>query len=252
MAYQLDCPSCGKSVTGSAELVGRMVACPHCSKHFSLPEEGVPPLPPVKTETAVEAAQIRFTFACQRCSSILEASSRMSGQPGRCPSCGAVFIVPAVDHNTGLASGPALVADDGQLPTPVHAYAAAGDKAPKILRISDELSVIVCPRCNTHMPVDANVCTSCGIPFTIEGASSIMKSDHGGNGLATAAVILGIASVFMFKFAIFGAVAIGLGIGGLQRARKMGKPHPGRVAAWVGIFCGGASSAIFLAWQLLP
>lgn len=252
MTFQLDCPFCGKPVTAPAELVGRMAACPYCSKHFSIPKQGARPVPVISPNTFIDFRAIRFTFSCQRCSSILEATSPSCGHPGRCPTCGAVFIVPAVDRNTGLPTGPAVVADDGQLPTPVHAYAAAGDKAPKIRRLADERLVIVCPRCEAHMSVDANICSACGIPFTIEGAAIVTKADPNRNGLASAALVLGVASAFLFKLVIFGPLAIGLGIGGLWRAKKQGKPYPGRATAWIAILCGGASLAILLAWQLLP
>src|SRR5206468_63102 len=135
------------------------------------------------------AAPQRFTFTCQRCQSILEGNSLISGQTGRCPTCGATFTVPHVDRTTGLPTGPAQVADDGQNPTPVHAYANAGEKAPMIRRLPGGDMVIVCPRCSANMPVEANLCSACGVPFTIEGATSIARHAGSGNSLATTALV---------------------------------------------------------------
>jgi NADH dehydrogenase FAD-containing subunit len=38
-------------------------------------------------------------------------------------------VIPPVNERTGVAAGLAQVTDDGQLPTPMHAYATAGEKA---------------------------------------------------------------------------------------------------------------------------
>src|SRR5947209_11398302 len=39
---------------------------------------------------------------------------------------------------------------------PVHAYAAAGERAPRILRRNDGTQNIQCPRCNSVSPITAN------------------------------------------------------------------------------------------------
>lgn len=253
MAFQLDCPKCSRPVTATGELTGRTVACPHCALHFVIPAPGQPPLVLGRPDAPRHRESLRFTFSCQRCNSILEGSSDLCGDLGRCPTCGAVFNVPQVDRQTGLPTGPAVVADDGQLPTPVHAYAAAGDKAPQIRRADDGELSIVCPRCSTQMPVDANLCTNCGIPFTIEGAAEITGTAPSGNGLAIAALCVGIASVPLFMLAVvLGPVAIGLGVAGLRRARRLGSTGQGRSMAVAGIICGLVSLAIFSARVLLP
>jgi hypothetical protein len=74
-----------------------------------------------------------------------------------------------MDSRTGLATRHADPGDDGQNPTPVHAYAAAGEKAPRIIRLEDDTAAIECPRCNQQSPVRSNSCPSCGLPFTMEG-----------------------------------------------------------------------------------
>ncbi len=252
MSFQLDCPACRKAITATDDLLGRPVACPHCSTHFRIPARGARPLVRSSSARSDYVAPIRFTFTCQRCGSILEGASDVCGERGRCPTCGAVFVVPSVDRKTGLPTGPAEVADDGEFPTPVHAYAAAGDKAPQIRRLDSGEQIIICPRCAARMPIDAHLCTTCGIPFTIEGAAAISKSAPGGNGMATAALVAGIVSLPLFIFGVvLGPAAIGLGVAGLRRAGEGERNGAGRKRAIAGIICGGVSLGIFLVTVLL-
>ena len=80
------------------------------------------PRPPVPSD-------IRFNFSCPLCGSVLEAVASHAETPGRCPTCAAVFNIPQVDMRTGLATRAAAGESELQDPTPVHAYAAAGEKA---------------------------------------------------------------------------------------------------------------------------
>jgi len=247
MAFTLDCPCCHKAVTVSEELGGNIMACPYCAGHFRLAAKGTGPIP-VATATQRPTAvpsMARFTFSCQRCGSVLESRRDLCGEAGGCPTCGAVFTVPQVDAKTGQAAGPAVVADDGQLPTPMHAYATAGAKAPEIRRLESGDQVIICPRCRRQMPVDAETCSACGIPFTIEGASSIAQAGPESNGYATAAMTVGILAVLSPCLPILGPVAIGLGIAGLRRAEKIKTANSGRKLAIAGIICGVVSLGLF-------
>lgn len=243
MSFVLHCPSCREAVSATRDLVGRVMACPHCASHFTIPREGAEAVAVVTPayNYPPPGAAIRFTFTCQRCGSILEARGDMGGRHGRCPTCGAVFVIPRVDPNTGLATGPAVVAEDGQLPTPMHAYATAGSKAPAIKRLTSGEQVIVCPRCGREMPVDADTCRSCGIPFTMEGASTIALVGSGMNGLATTALTLGILAALLGCLPGFGVVAIGVGLGGLRRAERLGPGRPGWGMSLAGILLGVAS-----------
>ncbi len=242
MCPVLDCPSCHQKVTLPEELVGQTVACPHCTGHFSAPPDGAKPVP-LATPRAATAfgLGIRFTFSCQRCGSVLESRTELCDQPGRCPTCGAVFTVPKVDAQTGLATGPAVVEDDGQLPTPLHAYAMAGSRSPKIRRLDSGSQVIICPRCRGEMPVDADTCTACGIPFTMDGAASVSRAGGPGNGLATAALTVGILAILSSCLPILAPIAIGLGIAGLRRAGQTQTAGSGRGMAIAGIICGLAA-----------
>jgi len=222
-------------------LVDAKLACPHCGAAIGAADA---PLPGVSPIPAVGPAQMRFTFGCQRCGSVLEAFSDLCGRSGRCPTCGAVFTVPSVDARTGLAIGPASVADDGSLPTPVHAYATAGAKAPQIKRLASGEQVIVCPRCAREMPIDADSCKTCGIPFTIEGAEAIRRETPTSNTWATASLTVGVLSLPGACIPGAGLVAVGLGLQALAVSRRMGRHEGGRGMAWTGIVCGGISTVI--------
>lgn len=251
MTFVVDCPSCRRAVTVADDGVGRVMACPHCSGCFSASADGAAAVPVAAAagRSASASAGTRFTFACQRCSSVLEGRSELSGQSGVCPTCGAVFVVPGLDAQTGLAYGPATVADDGQLPTPMHAYATAGGKGPVIRRTEAGDQVIVCPRCRAEMPVESETCSACGVPFTMEGAATMGWAESRGSGLATAALTVGILSILTFCAPILGVVALGLGIAALRRAGD--SKAPSRKLAIAGIICGLVSIGLFIVLQFL-
>ena len=255
MAMEFPCPGCAKTISAAPELVGRTVACPFCAMHFVIPAPGVAPRPTARVAPSlwsVPRTVVRFTFSCQRCHSILEGNSQISGQTGRCPTCGATFVVPMVDRQTGLPQGPAVVEDDGLNPMPVHAYANAGDRAPRIERLASGDPVIVCPRCSAKMSIEANLCTSCGIPFTIEGATTITRTASGSNSAATAALVLGILSIPTFMCApLVGTAALVLGAVGYNHSRKEGLVQTGRNAALAGLILGLISIGIFILVNVL-
>jgi hypothetical protein len=248
MACVLSCPLCGKAVTIAEEHIGVVVACPHCARHFTLPSKDASALPVAMTSVApgAVAAVLRFTFTCGRCESVLEARPELCGQPGRCPTCGALFVVPNVDPQTGQAVGPAIVAEDGQLPTPLHAYATAGDRAPTIRRLDTGAQIIICPRCRGEMPIDADVCSGCGIPFTMEGAASIAQPPQETDNLARAAMTVGIIGVLSaWCQPVIGLAALGLGIAALAKSRQRKYAKSGEKMAWAGIITGAVAAGIF-------
>jgi len=168
-------------------------------------------------ETAVPRAMPAgrvFHFRCLRCGSVLEGRSRQCGRRGKCPTCGAVFTVPEIDPRTGLAMSHADPGDDGENPTPLHAYAAAGAKAPRIVRKEDDSLAIECPRCNRQSAISASNCQSCGLPFTLEGASrAVTTAVHSVEG--TAALVVGLVSLPLVCVGVGwlpGLVAIALGL----------------------------------------
>ncbi len=160
----------------------------------------------------------KFSFRCLRCSSILEASASQCGSTARCPSCDALFTVPPVDPDTGGAARDADPGEDGELPAPVHAYAAAGANAPRIIRHDDDRLEIECPRCSNRSPVIADNCVRCGLPFTMEGATGRASSDSSSGTVALALGIIALVCGFCPIVGIIpGIAAIILGARGLNR-----------------------------------
>lgn len=179
------CPHCRAELTIAIEDLGRTLECPSCHQPF---ESSLPP--PV----TVRPSRV-FQFKCLRCFSVLQAVAEQSGKGGKCPSCGATFTVPQFDPRTGLARTDADPGDDGENPTPVHAYAAAGDMAPRIHRKPDDSLVIECPRCRKEASIRANNCEQCGLPFTLEGMTSSVATVESGGG--TIVLILGITGLVL-------------------------------------------------------
>jgi hypothetical protein len=248
MAFEFPCPLCSKPVASEPDLAGRLVRCGHCGGEFVAPAtvDGAHPRETRAAPLESMPTTQRFTFLCRRCGCVLEAHRGLTGHTGRCPTCGVVFVVPGFDQRTGLTTGPALIADELESPTPIHAYAAAGSRAPRIQRLADGSQMIVCPRCRGHSHVDADVCQSCGMPFTIEGAASVAARMEQPLALGTAAFVLGILSLLTVCFPLLGLVAIALGLWTLWRSRLSIGTGSTRALAALGIVMGIASLAVFL------
>ncbi len=153
----------------------------------------------------------RYGFNCGYCSSRLEATDAMAAQDGQCPTCGNSITIPIQDRY-GRLIDPKTRQIIKQDPHPVHAYAAAGDRAPAILRQGDGKQIIRCPKCSAASPITANNCKACGMPFTMEGTT--LEATGSSNGFAVAGLVLGIIGVpggCMFIFPvlalIFGGIA---------------------------------------------
>lgn len=236
MSDAFPCPHCEMIIEGADDLGSSLTSCPHCHGPLST---SIAPAPEIRPTSSAQPpnSPTRFTFTCQRCASILEATSVHSNHVGRCPTCGATFIVPIIDPRTAVPLNRATVADDGQLPTPMHAYAAAGGRAPKIERAPDGSQSIVCPRCAGRSPVEANLCSNCGTPFTMEGASEIAQAASGVPRLASASLVIALLACLPL-----GPLAIILGILALQNEPPPGSPRSGHAVAWSGIVIGALAS----------
>ena len=75
-------------------------------------------------------ASRRYGFNCGYCSSRLEATGAMAAQEGQCPTCGNQITIPILDRY-GRLIDPKTRQIIKQDPHPVHAYAAAGERAPR-------------------------------------------------------------------------------------------------------------------------
>ncbi|MFO0973132.1 MAG: hypothetical protein U1A27_06820 [Phycisphaerae bacterium] len=178
--------------------------------------------------------ETRFSFLCRRCGTTLEGRTEQVGRSGRCPTCGATFTVPPRDTRTGQGSPAAARRDEA--PVPMHAYAAAGENAPQIVRRPDGSQAIQCVRCRAQSPIDAEVCTRCGTPFTLEGAERVAEEIGGIDPSSSAALVWGILAVPCLG--LTGPLAIWFGFKALRRPALAYEPRGPRTRAIIGLLLG--------------
>lgn len=174
-----------------------------------------------------------FRFPCGACGSLLEATPDVVGQPGTCPTCAMQFVIPAPDDAL-----PRLPGRDVADTRPVlHAYAANGRAAPRIVHDADALR-IECPRCGARCEIDANDCEACGAPFTIQSVATAPRYDGRWAGLIS--VVLGVFSVPLSSWWLPGLGAVVTGIAALLMVSDRGT----RWMALGGIALGSVSCAM--------
>jgi DNA-directed RNA polymerase subunit RPC12/RpoP len=178
----------------------------------------------------------RYGFNCGYCSSRLEATEAMAAQDGQCPTCGNSITIPIQDRY-GRLIDPKTRQIIKQDPHPVHAYAAAGDRAPAILRQGDGKQIIRCPRCSAASPITANNCKACGMPFTMEGTT--LEASGSSNGFAVAALVLGIIGLPAGCVFVPAVLAIVFGAIAYSQISKTGGEGGGRGMAIAGMILGG-------------
>jgi DNA-directed RNA polymerase subunit RPC12/RpoP len=209
------------------------------------PSGGVPrPTTSFRRTGAGAAGGRRYGFNCAYCSSRLEATESMAAQEGQCPTCGNNITIPILDRY-GRLIDPVTKQIIKQDPHPVHAYAAAGERAPTILRQKDGKQTIQCPRCKAISPITANNCKLCGMPFTMEGTT--LEAAGTSNGFCVASLVLGIISLPAGCMLITPVLGIVFGIIGLNQTAKSGESG-GRGMAIAGIICSviGLGIVLFL------
>lgn len=192
-------------------------------------------------DTTGSALGRSFQFGCLRCGSILEAKTGQAGSSGRCPSCAAVFNIPLVDNETGLPLADADPGEDGELPAPVHAYAAAGTKAPRLVRRPDDSLHVECPRCGRQSEVSEDCCPGCGLPFTMEGMGT--SAPTAGRSQGTGCMLLGITAIVLGLIPGIGILPglVAIAVGASARSRSST-----RAAGTIGIALGVAACAVSL------
>jgi DNA-directed RNA polymerase subunit RPC12/RpoP len=197
----------------------------------------VPPRPPFGPPGAWGApagrpSGKRYGFNCGYCSSRLEATEAMAAQEGQCPTCGNNITIPILDRY-GRLIDPKTRQIIKQDPHPVHAYAAAGERAPQILRGPDGKQAIRCPRCGGGSPITANNCKGCGMPFTMEGTT--LEAAGSSNGFCVASLVLGIIGLIPCTFCIPSVLALIFGIIGFNQVGKSGGQGGGKGMAIAGM-----------------
>jgi hypothetical protein len=254
------CKVCRTSLSADESQAGQFVRCPTCLSTLQVPAAErqlvgagagqtnrpqttftpPPAVPQSRLNTPLGgmprmSGGKRFGFNCGYCSSRLEATESMSAQDGQCPTCGNSITIPILDRYGRLIdpkSGLIIKQD----PHPVHAYAAAGERAPRILRSPDGAQSIQCPRCPALSPITANNCKSCGMPFTMEGTT--LEASGTSNGFCVASLVLGIIGLPAACAVIPPVLAVVFGIIGYMQTTKDGMEGSGKGMAIAGIICG--------------
>jgi predicted RNA-binding Zn-ribbon protein involved in translation (DUF1610 family) len=205
-------------------------------------QQATPLQPPTPLQTAPRIAGRRYGFLCSYCSSRLEATDSMAAQSGTCPTCGNTIIIPILD-NRGRLIDPTTNEIIKQNPHPVHAYAAAGHRAPQIIPASDgNERVILCPRCQRQNAMSSNNCSGCGLPFTMDGTAG--ESIAGSNTWAVASLVLGIVGIPTFCLVVPALLAIVFGVLALRGSNQPASAQAGRGMAIAGIVLGVISVVI--------
>ncbi len=250
------CHVCQTPLSADESQAAKLVRCPTCMTTLRVPGEGhggagqsgkaQPPAGPMPAPAGAHTPSPgrpfgpssggkRYGFNCGYCSSRLEATDAMGGQEGQCPTCGNNITIPILDRY-GRLIDPKTRQIIKQDPHPVHAYAAAGDRAPKLIHRPDGAASIQCPRCSAISPVSANNCAACGMPFTMEGTT--VETAGTSNGFCVASLVLGIIGLPAFCTIITPLLAIVFGILGLNQVGKGTAQGGGRGMAIAGIICG--------------
>ena len=223
------CNVCHTSLSADESQSGLLVRCPTCLSTLRVPAAQAQP------QASAVGIGRRFGFNCPYCSSRLEATEAQCAQEGQCPTCGNAITIPILDRYGRLIdpkSGQIIKPD----PHPVHAYAAAGERAPTIVRANDGKQAIQCPRCRAVSPISANNCKSCGMPFTMEGTT--LEASGTSNGFCVASLVLGIIGLPASCAVIPPVLAVILGIVGLSQVQRSGVEGGGKGMAWAGIILG--------------
>lgn len=256
------CHVCQTPLSAEDQQAGQLVRCPTCSTTLRVPVSSpqmqavgagvggaggsyAPPRPQAGfgQMSGFRTGGRRYGFNCGYCSSRLEATEAMGAQEGQCPTCGNNITIPILDRY-GRLIDPKTRQIIKQDPHPVHAYAAAGERAPKILRQKDQKQIIVCPRCNGASPITANNCKACGMPFTMEGTT--LEAAGSSNGFCVASLVLGIIGLPAFCTIITPVLAVIFGLIGYNQVSKAGAEGGGRGMAIAGIICGVIGCGMFV------
>jgi DNA-directed RNA polymerase subunit RPC12/RpoP len=250
------CNACQTPLCAEEHQAGQLVRCPTCSTTLRVPA-GEPQAAAAAVAATVPRSRMysgamvgmraggkRYGFNCGYCSSRLEATEAMAAQEGQCPTCGNQITIPILDRY-GRLIDPKTRQIIKQAPHPVHAYAAAGDRAPRILRQADGRQVIRCTRCGAQSPITANNCKACGMPFTMEGTT--VEASGTSNGFCVASLVLGIIGIPAACIVVPSLLAIIFGAIGLAQISRNTGEGGGKGMAIAGIICGGIGLLLGLA-----
>ena len=245
--FNVLCRRCDRVLIVRESWCDREVQCPHCYSLMRVPEPA-PDDRPIRAESPFLLPRKVFNFACPKCECVLEAHSGMSAHKGTCPTCGVRFLIPLMDEHGRPDKATLLEADEGELPAPVHAYAASGHQAPQIVEMDDGSPAIKCPRCNAYNDIDADTCAACAAPFTMVAAPTMSRVNQ--ERWASASVTFSVIGILAFPLVLPAAIATFLG------GRAVLSPRAGRlsITGLVGLLLGliglGGGGAFWF-WKLV-
>jgi hypothetical protein len=262
---RFECQVCRSALSADESQVGALVRCPLCKATLRVPRPqavgagagssssyDMPPAPPLQRSAAIPSHLMgggragpgkRYGFNCVYCSSRLEATESMAAQEGQCPTCGNNITFEMIFGWGGFCAAitPHL---SPVAPHAGPAPAAAGARAPRIIRRSDGAQTIECPRCQSMSPITANNCKSCGMPFTMEGTT--LEAAGTSNGFCVASLVLGIIGLPTSCLVIPSLLAIVFGIIGYNQVAESGTESPGKGMAIAGVICGAIGAVLAL------
>jgi DNA-directed RNA polymerase subunit RPC12/RpoP len=265
------CHICRTSLTAEDSQAGQLVRCPTCLTTLRVPAgQAAPQPPPLEGVAAAQprggglppggyappqffagnmaSGGRRYGFNCAYCSSRLEANEAMAAQEGQCPTCGNNITIPILDRYGRLIDPRTrqIIKPD---PHPVHAYAAAGERAPAILRDDAGKQLIRCPRgtCGALSPISANNCKVCGMPFTMEGTT--VEAAGTSNGFCVASMVLGIIGLLTFCVVVPSLLAVVFGLIGINQVNQNESQRSGKGMGFAGIILGIIGMAIFVRYM---
>jgi hypothetical protein len=258
------CQVCQTALSASEAQVGTLVRCPMCKATLKVPAPqpvhaaqpvgaGAASGPALPKRVTIRSDLLqnkgsgkRYGFNCVYCSSRLEAHEGMAAQEGQCPTCGNTIVIPILDRY-GRLIDPITREIIKQDPHPVHAYAAAGERAPNIIRLNDGGQAIECPRCRAVSPINVNNCRNCGMPFTMEGTT--LEAAGASNVCCVASLVAGIIGIPTFCAVVPPIIAVVLGAIGLHQVSNSNE-SAGKGMAIAGITCG-VVGMLLAAWTYL-
>jgi DNA-directed RNA polymerase subunit RPC12/RpoP len=270
------CHICNTPLTAEDNQAGQLVRCPTCLTALKVPVsqrepvpvgasiggagETVPLAPPpvtapraptnlgrMNSNNTFRSVGKRYGFNCPYCSSRLEANESMAAQEGQCPTCGNTITIPILDRY-GRLIDPKTRQIIKQDPHPVHAYAAAGDRAPLIKRGNAGQQIIICPRCSANSPITANNCKACGMPFTMEGTT--LEAAGTSNGFCVASLVLGVIGIPAACTVLPALLAVIFGVIGYLQVTREGAESSGKGMAIAGTICGTIGCFLAFMWMM--
>ena len=127
--------------------------CPSCQKEFPVPPSGPTYLKPLREKSE--------TIQCTSCRCNLDidanALRKLAGQTVDCPVCRGKTLIPGSPSKVNAFVKPARSHESLWINQPIITASTQPEGKPGLP------SLPVCPSCNSEMPTNAVICTSCGL-----------------------------------------------------------------------------------------